>query len=313
MAGRIGNNELTRSLISSLQRNISDQTELREKGWAEKAILRPSDDPTGSTQILSLNSQLQRLDQYKSSLVHHKAWSETTRVQLDQVNKVLGNVGEIVTKAKSGSLDEKALEALAEQLNGELLNLASLANGTHDGKYIFAGDRTDKPAFRVETDANSGNIVGVYYQGDHKVKTVKTRDQGMIELGVLGSSAGSPDQSGVFIDGKRGVNLFDSIISLRDQLYANNTQDLADVEAAIDNGVSSVTSAQARLGTAQQRLELDRYQGQQQNAEVSKVLASVEDIDYATLISKLNKLELAYQYAAASGGRMLQRGLLNYL
>jgi flagellin-like hook-associated protein FlgL len=109
------------------------------------------------------------------------------------------------------------------------------------------------------------------------------------------------------------VNLFDSIISLRDQLYANNTQDLADVEAAIDNGVSSVTSAQARLGTAQQRLELDRNNGQQQNAEVSKVLASVEDIDYATLISKLNKLELAYQYAAASGGRMLQRGLLNYL
>lgn len=314
--GRVGQQLLTRKLLGNIQGQIKHQEDLFEQISSNKKLLRPSDDPVGTSKAMNLRDQLDRMDEYEKQVAGANVWSNITNVALDNANEAWRRVNEIAISAADGTKTAADRAGMAEELEQLVQHLTQIANSTHNGQYIFSGSRTDTPAFRAETDPNSGRVTGVYYEGNSDLRKVKTKDQGTINVNVVGSNAGSPDVPGVFIDSQRGSNMFDSIISLRDKLLDNDTVGISGTGGILEDieaSARSLTAAQVRLGGTQEVLELDRNRIVEQSAAVEGFLSDIEQADIAALILELNNAQNTYEAALAAGGRLLQTGLINFI
>lgn len=205
---------------------------------------------------------------------------------------------------------------MAEELEQLLQHLIQIGNTTLGGKSIFSGAQTDVSAFRFETDANTGRVTGVFFQGDSHTRTVKTKDSGHIEFSIAGSNAGNIDSKGTFIDSNSDINAFSTMMDLRDKLLNNNISGITGNGGLLED-ISQVSqsfnSAQVRLGGAQEIIDLDKNRLLNENAELEQYLSKEEDADVAQLIMELNNVQNVYEAALASGGRIMQLTLLRYI
>lgn len=314
--GRIGNNHLTRKLLFNVRNQQDQQEKLFEQISSNKRLHRPSDDPVGVSQAMSLRDQSQRLDEYENQISSAQTWSTVSNVALDNSNSTWKRVNEIAISAADGTKTEADRAGMAEELEQLLSHLVQTANSTHNGRYVFGGSHTDRPPFTTESNAQSGRITGVFYQGDNAERALKTKDEGRVIINELGSNAGDPDKAGIYIDSNTGLNMFQTVIELRDKLLANDIIGISGsggIIEEIESGTSSLVTAQVRIGGIQERLDLDRNRHLAQSTEVQQSLSTVEDADIAQLILELNNVQNTYEAALAAGGRLLQTGLLNYI
>lgn len=314
--GRVGNNQLTRKLLA----NVNDQLKLQEKLFEQistnKRILKPSDDPLGTSKSMGIRDQINRSDEYSSVISSAEVWTNISNSALDSATDSWRRVNEIAISAADGTKSAADRAGMAEELEQLLGHLVSIGNSTHAGRYVFGGSQTDSAPFSTETDASTGRITGVYYGGNSDLREIKTRDHGTTEISVLGSNAGNPDEKGAFIDSNEGVNIFETVINLRDKLLANDTVGISGsggIIEGIETAGRSITAAQVRLGGAQEALLLDRNHLIEQSSNLEQSLADIEDADVAELILELNNVQNVYEAALAAGGRLLQTGLVNFI
>lgn len=314
--GRVGNNQLTNKLLFQLKGQLQLQERLFEQISSNKKILRASDDPTGTAQSLGLRDQLSRVNEYDSTVKTAEVWTNVTTASLDNATSTWKRVNEIAISAADGTKTEEDRQGMAEELEQLLQHMVQIGNTTHGGRYIFGGGSTDNPAFRAETDANTGRLTGVFYDGDSSTKSVKTKDGGTVPINILGSNGGDPDQTGAFIDNNKGLNAFSTMINLRDKLLNNDTVGLSGsggVIEQVETVARSISGAQVRLGGSQEILTLDKNRIIEDTATIDQHLSDVEDADTVRLILELNNVQNVYEAALAAGGRLLQTGLLNFI
>ncbi len=314
--GRVGNNQMTNNLLHNIQQQLQVQERLFEQISSNKRILKPSDDPIGTSQALGLKDQLTRYQEYENTISSANVWTNITATALDSTVNTWRRINELGISAADGTKTAADRAGMAEELEQLLQHIVQTANSSHGGRYIFSGSKTDTPAFQSEVDPNNGRVTKVFFQGDSTVRRVKTNDHGSTGLNVVGSNAGDPDAAGVFIDSNQGVDVFATVIELRDKLLNNDTIGLSGAGGVledIEKASRNLVAAEVRLGGTQEVLELDRNRTIEQSANVEQFLADVEDADIAKLILELNNVQNVYEAALAAGGRMLQTGLLNYI
>lgn len=314
--GRVGNNQLTQRILYNIQNQLGEQERLFEQISSNKRIHSPSDDPVAASKSMKLRDQLSRIEEYENHVNGAQVWTNITNVALDNTNDTWKRVNEIAISAADGTKTAADRAGMAEELEQLLNHLVQTANTTHGGRYIFGGSKTNQPPFTIETNANTGRITGVYYQGDNHLRQVKTKDQGTLQVNQLGSNAGDPDKPGVFVDSRNNMDMFKTMVELRDKLLANDTVGISGsggVIEDIETGARSIITAQVRIGGTQEVLDLDRNRLLAQSSEVQQFLSEVEDADIAQLILELNNVQNTYEAALAAGGRLLQTGLLNFI
>ncbi|MCH1429960.1 MAG: flagellar hook-associated protein 3 [Chlamydiales bacterium] len=314
--GRIGNNQLTQKILSQLNSQLKQQQRLFEQISSNKKITKVSDDPVAANRIMSLRETLERNSQYESVASGADVWTNITNAALDDAISTWERVNEIAISGADGSKNAVDRVGMAEELEQLLQHLIQIGNTTLGGKSIFSGAQTDVSAFRFETDANTGRVTGVFFQGDSHTRTVKTKDSGHIEFSIAGSNAGNIDSKGTFIDSNSDINAFSTMMDLRDKLLNNNISGITGNGGLLED-ISQVSqsfnSAQVRLGGAQEIIDLDKNRLLNENAELEQYLSKEEDADVAQLIMELNNVQNVYEAALASGGRIMQLTLLRYI
>ncbi|MBN4066673.1 flagellar hook-associated protein FlgL [Simkania negevensis] len=314
--GRIGNNQLMNIILRNISSQLARQGELFDQISSNKRILKPSDDPVGTAQVMGFKDQLNRNEEFENVAIAGDVWTNLTSASLDDAISTWQRVNEIAISAADGTKNAQDLTAMAEELEQLLQHLVQTGNSTSGGRYLFAGNRTDTPAFQVKSDPNTGRISGVFYQGDSEVRRLQTRETNTLPLNIVGSNAGRPGASGSFIDTNTGANAFKTIIELRDKLLNNDVIGISNQGGALDDikkVQNSFISAQVRIGGTQESLALDRERIIKENADIESFLAEIENADTAKLILELNNVQNVYEAALASGGRILQLGLLRYI
>ncbi len=314
--GRVGNNQMTRNILQNIQSQLTLQEKLFQQVSSSKKILKPSDDPIGTSESMGLRNQITRYEQYEDVIDSGDVWTNISSTALDSATNTWKRVNELAISAADGTKSANDLLGMAEELEQLLQLMVQVSNTQNAGVFIFGGSKTEQPPFRAETDAGTGRIQGVFYEGDSATRRVASNDNGSTSLNVLGSNAGDPNATGTFIDTNRGVDLFKTMIDLRDQLLVNDTIGLSGDSGAIEeieNAANGLMIAQVRLGGTQQVLQLDRKEMIEQNANVTTFLSQVEDADIASVILELNNVQNVYEAALAAGGRILQKGLINFI
>jgi flagellar hook-associated protein 3 FlgL len=313
---RVGNNQMTDGLLGNIRSQLSMQEKIHQQISSNKNILKPSDDPIGTAKAMDLRDQLQRLEKYDKIVTSADVWTNVSSVSIDSATDTWTRVNEIAISSADGTKSAADRAGMAQELEQLLGHLVEVANTTHAGKYVFAGSKTDAPPFQTENDPQSGRVSKVYYSGNSEVREVKTNDRGSQALNVVGSNGGNPDVPGVFQDSNSGVDLFATIIKLRDKLLNNDMVGISGeggVLEDVEKGAQSLRLTQVRIGGVQEALQLDKNRIIEQSANVEEYLSNVEDADTAKLILELNNLQNVYEASLAVGGRLFQTGLINFI
>jgi flagellar hook-associated protein 3 FlgL len=270
-----------------------------------KQVLKPSDAPDQAAVIQRLKSVLNRQDSYQSSLSTLKSRLESEDTTLKSASDLLIRAKEIAVQAANDTLSPVNRKALGFELKAVRDQLLSLANSRDsNGNFMFAGSRLKDPPFSGPAGQSPE------YKGDQTRMTVMVGEQRSIPINRTGSEA--------FVSINRpGSNQATGFFKVMDDLVNGiNASD----GTAMQRGVGEMTDLLNGLSLAHADVGTDMNVVDQQTSVVEdtvlnlkSTLSSVEDLDYASAITKMNQQMLSLEAAQNSFSKISQLNLFNYL
>ena len=275
-----------------------------------KQLIKPSDAPDQAAVIQRMKSVMSRQESFHTSLSTLNSRLQNEDTTLKSATNLLVRAKEIAVQSANDTLAPVNRKALAAEMQGVRDQLLSLANAKDDnGNFLFSGSRSDKPAF-----GSPGPGQTPIYQGDQTRMTVMVGDQRTIPINRTGTDAFvSISRTNPNTNKQEGVGFF----KVMDDLVAgiNNSNG-----AAMQRGVVEMTSLLNGLSLAHADIGTDMNVVEQQTSVIEDNilnlkanLSNVEDLDYATAITKMNQQMLSLQAAQSSFSKMAELTLFNYL
>ncbi len=168
MALRVAQQQIYSSSVTYMNSSLSQLMESNLQASSQKRINRPSDDPVGMTRILGYRDNLASIDQYNTNISMAKGWLSLADSTMVQANTVVTRLKELAEQAATGTVSADNRDQIAAEARQLFKQLVGMANTQFDGKYIFAGHKTDTSPF-VEDLSLSVNQQGVVSNGQFRI------------------------------------------------------------------------------------------------------------------------------------------------
>ncbi|WP_210367197.1 flagellar hook-associated protein FlgL [Bacillus sp. REN3] len=294
---------VTQSMLSSNSlRNLSESYRKMGKYQDQlatgKKIARPSDDPVVAMKGMFYRSNLTEVEQYKRNLSELYLWMENSEAGIDQANKGLQRVRELVIQGKNGSLSPSDREAVAREIEQIKNDLVQVANTQVSGRYIFHGTDTDHPPVKMV----DGKPVVEANVNDPAINTYKVE----ISRGV--SLQANVNPAKLF-----NQELFDVVQGIQKALEDDKPADLDGLLSSLDGVMDNLAAERSELGARYNRLEMVDDRISQQEVMASRILSDNEDADIERVITDLKTQESVHRAALGVGARIIQPTLLDFL
>ena len=214
MALRVTQGLLYGSSVRGMNKTLNDLMESNLQATTQKRINRPSDDPAGAGRVISYRADLNKLVRYQSNVNQATGWLSTIDTTLagndGSVQAILTAIQGLELQGATGTVTTDNRQQIASSLRGFFDQLVSLANAKYNGNHVFAGHKTDQPAYVVGLgadclDPNSANTnnIGYYNTADRNDPNntyfkVTGAASGTVLFQAVGSVGGNtpPDQVG---------------------------------------------------------------------------------------------------------------------
>lgn len=286
----------------SYERYISDLLLRQEKMYdinkqisSGRKVNLPSDDPVNAHKILTSKSLISQFGQYERNIGYALSHLGIAEQAVDRAKDAVVRLQELAVTAASGTANSETRTMIKAEVDNLLDELVSIGNTQFDNRYIFAGYRSDAPAFD-----NSG-----IYQGDGNVQSIRIGSSASVEMGLNGGE--------VFGGSGGGTDIMATVAAFSAALAADDGDG---VRAAIDGleaglnqlsrGISDIGGRLSRLNAADQDLSVYKL-------ELQSTVSVLEDADMAGLITDLKAGEVALQASLASAGRVFSLSIFDYL
>uniref|UniRef100_UPI003F69CAC0 flagellar hook-associated protein FlgL n=1 Tax=Methylophaga sp. TaxID=2024840 RepID=UPI003F69CAC0 len=162
---RISTSQIYDQSLTSILNQQSKLANTQNQISTGKRILNPSDDPSGSVQILNLQRELSLSNQYIDNAVIAGNKLEREEVALDSVTNLIQRVRELAVQGLNDSNSQSDRQAIAtemRELNEQLLSVANTKDA--NGDYLFSGFATSNQPY--------DNLLSSY-QGDEGQRNLK--------------------------------------------------------------------------------------------------------------------------------------------
>lgn len=175
-----------------------------------KRILKPSDDPIGSSVALNLKQQIENANKYIDNGNAAETRLQVEETSLQNVRDILGRVRELALQGANGTLnadDRNAIAIEIKQRFGELVGLANTQLST--GEYLYSGYQSNVKPF---TQNGTGSVT---YNGDQGTQFVNVNSSVRVESGNSGDAVfmDIPTGNGAFVTAADKNNVGTGVIS----------------------------------------------------------------------------------------------------
>ncbi|MET0715457.1 MAG: flagellar hook-associated protein FlgL [Mycetocola sp.] len=284
---------IMRSAHSNLQSTMSELAKLQEQASSRKLISRPSDDPTGTANALTIRAEQRANEQYGRNISDGDAWLNTVDSALSNASVLMNKIRDLTVKgANDGVLSPSAKEAIAVELEGLQSELLSQANATYLGRSVFAGNSDAGEAF-TSTFAYTGAPGSSVERRVGPGTTVRVDADGAAVFGV-------------------GTNSVFALVSTIVSDLRSGT-DIGGHLASIDGHQEALLGRHATVGARHAEIQRAMEVNVEKSVSLEGQRAEVEDIDLTKTILRLQMQEVAYQSALAVTARVLQPTLMDFL
>jgi flagellar hook-associated protein 3 FlgL len=298
--------------VPTYQKLVADQLKIQRQIASGKRILAPSDDTAGASRSQTYNHIISILDQNMRNVEEATNWSRTTETAVNSTVNYVQRAQELAVQAGDFTLSDSARQGIAQELEQIIQGVIEAAGIRHRGHAVFSGSRTDESAFSAVYGAG-GEVTGVNYEGNGEDRTTEISPGRNATYNILGSNQNG-GQFGIFRDNTRGIDIFNTLIDLRDNVIANDQTALSTISTPqLTDGLAHLTEGLARLGGVQTRMLLANNIDEDLTVITTDALSKASDTDVAAAATQFAQLEAAYKAALATGSRMMNLSLVDYL
>lgn len=186
-----------------LMANFSALVRSQEQISSGKRIVRPSDDPVGTSQSLAFKRQIAAAERNKTSV-------EGARVMLDSASSLLQDAGGLLAEARAsllqamnGTQSDDDRRLLANSISLIRDRLMEIGNARTGNRYLFAGTATDTAPF---AESSAGGIARVGYRGNEEAQEVLVGLDSRLTATLPGDDIfGAQQRSGTAFSGLTGL------------------------------------------------------------------------------------------------------------
>ena len=293
------------SQMSTVQSKLTQTQAQLAQG---KQVINASDAPDQAATIQRLKSILNRQESYQSSLNTVKNRLQGEESTLQSVSDLLVRAKEVAVQGANDTLnpgDRKGLATEMKALRDQMLSLANTKDSNDN--FLFAGSRVKQQAF---AENSSGVPV---YRGDQTRMNVRVGEQRSIPINRTGTGAfvsvNRTDTDGTAI----GVGFFKVMDDLIAGLNNSKGADVSRGVGELDNLQLGVSLARAEVGTNLNVVDQQTSVIEDMMLNLKTTLSSIEDLDYASAITKMNQQMLSLEAAQSSFAKVSKLSLFNFI
>ena len=298
---RITDKMLHNNLISNLSFSSERLYDRELKVLTNKRLNKPSDNPIDVMTALSIREKLGEIDQYERNISRAQALLSNSETVVSQVGEVYQRLSTLTIQGASDSYGANDKYSISYEVNQLLEQLVNFANNRSESSYTFAGTNNDTPSYLAIRN-ESGEII-----------EVKTSGSG----GDINSIIGENIKMKVNINGEdlfeSGVNLFDTLVNVRDNLRANDSDGVREQLNDIQEGLEKVINLQSVIGSRVNRVNSAQSRAENDVVSFSGFLSNIEDIDAAEAIMDYQMELVTLQSSLQAGARLIQPKLSDFL
>lgn len=307
-------------LVSNMTYNLNNTMKRLERLQYENTVGKkfrvPSDDPIAASKSLKFNTDISKVEQYARNAKDAESWMKETEGALKEINAVLHRANELTVQASNDTNGED-LDKIKQEITELKGHLIQIANSTYAGRSLFTGFKTDEKLLDDEgnylvdlekytdKDGNQKDEIFVYNVGVAETVNVNT-------LGNKIFGSGTKDYTGEINTGDKAylIQMFDDLeVALDSKNNADIQTSLTDIKDAMNN-ILSITS---EIGAKSNRLELTKNKLDEQLVNLKELLSFNEDVSLPEAYMNLNIAENAYRASLATGSRIIQPSLMDFL
>lgn len=334
---RVSTSQMYSAGVEGFNRQQENVSKLQQQLSTFKRVNQPSDDPVASARILDTRQAQNRNHQFITNSHTVDSALEFGDTALGAMNNLLIEMKTLAVYAGDAALSPQNLKQIGADMSKKMEQFASLLN-TKDGqgRYMFSGTKAGtqpyifKPVTEATTDAQIADTFK--YQGNHEQKLVQTGSDRFIAISepasaFLGtdSSETNPTNSLLFgmakltqqlLKGKLGPDQVEdppSSGTFRDANAEESRKDLFNAISSFDEGIQSISTAQASMGARRLEAEQGRELGLDLELVYRKSIHVLEDLDIAQAASDLMMSRSALEASQLSFSKMQGLSLFNYM
>lgn len=290
---RVTQGMLSNKMLHNLMNSQSKMDTYLEQLYTGKKINRPSDDPAIAMKGMNYRTQVREIEQFKRNTSEVNNWMDNSDAALDKATKAMHRLRELATQASNSTNDDKERESIKAEVQQIKEHLIDIANTSVNGKYIFNGTETDTAPIVVDENGN--------------LEITHNENPVMIEI-----FNGTKLQSNVNPVGLFDEDLFGDIDTFITMLESNGQTVGKSIED-IDKHTNKLINGRADLGARMNRLELIENRLEEQEVIAKKTMSDNEDVHFEEAITNLITQESLYRAALATGSRVIQPSLIDFL
>ncbi len=295
---RINPNIIPEMLAAIQQSEASLQTASQQVSTG-KSVNLPSDNPSASAAMVQNTVQAAAVDQYTQNVSTVLSSVQTADSVLSTVVSSLTQAISLGTEGANGTTSATNRQAIAIQVQGILSGVASEANRSYQGTYLFAGTASTTLPYVADPTSPSGYT----YNGNNNSNTVQVGDNLSVKVNVPGSE----------IFSNAGNSVFGSLSTLISALQSGNTTDIGNATSAVSSALSYVSQQRVIYGNTESQLTAEDTCLQQETVSLTSQAKSLIGIDLAQAAENLTQAETNNNAALAAAAKVVPNTLLNYL
>ncbi len=256
-------------------------------------------------QIADQAGQLVRLKESRDLKATFLARNEGLAGRLQLMDQALGNVVDLADRARpslvqrlDGSLGNAV--PLDAEIDSMLAEIERALNTKVDGRYLFAGSRTDTAPVALPAAPITTADPSLYYRGD------------AVELSVRVDS-GAEIGYGVTADDPAFAGLLAALGQARAAHLADDRAGLQSAMAGLGTAFDRLLDVRAELGTKAARLESVADAHQAGLVYLDEMISGIEDADLAAVLTRIAGDQASLEATYTVTGRLASLSLANYL
>lgn len=271
-------------------------------------VNRPSDAPDKASLLTNLIAQVERQTSYQNTLKTIDTRLKAQHTSLTNVSEELTRLKELAVQAANDTLSAADRASVAIEMKGIRDQILSLANSQDaNNNYIFSGSRVQTPSFGKDA---TGRVV---YRGDQSRMVVGVGDSRRMSMNMPGTDA-FKSIARTNGDGEpQGVDFFQALDDVVNAVDSSNYSQVQRGIAELDGMQQSVSDATAQVGSNMNVVDSQTAVLDEVKLRLQSTLSDIQDLDYTSAITKMNKDQLALQAAQSSFAKLAQESLFKYL
>lgn len=303
---RVSSNVTYNDFIKNLNRNAVKVQKTLNQLSSLQEVSQSSDNPLLVSKIINLNVSLGKNATYAQEIKDSISWSNTQDGALESVSSSMNRIRTLMQASGTATAGKEEVKANKNEIQQELRSVVAALNTNFDGRYVFAGQATDKAPYEVIEDDN-GEVIGIQYNGTSDDLPREIADGVTVNLVTDGSKmmAAGEEELDTFVK--------ELMAALNEGEDGNKDQLSGSLMERIDKLSSSFVDNRTHIGAVANRLKAAEARNETEKLSMTQSLSERQDVDVAEKYMEYQNQMLAYKTTMAMGTQIMQTTILDYV